>query len=233
MTVEDMIIGVNLGVQKVDSAAYDNLLDGEVLYYLNKANREYIRRQNVFLKENLKNSSREDFISSSEAGYNLGALLSITLFDSEDISVSSHYSNAKSVSISDITDDVFSLVSGQVKPSEESGWISCKEISPSEIHQYSKTESNDAIFRRYPYVVIGNNITIFYASGGDIYNFSLMYIKSPSKLVIADAGEGEVTSPELPTHTHDDIVDIAISMILEDIKSARPYEQNQTTIKGE
>lgn len=221
-----MIIGVNLGVQKVDSNAYDNLLNEEILYYLNKANREYVRRQTIYLKENLKNVSREDFVRDTEVSDNLKTLIQNEFLINTLFSASTDYDNAKELSISDMAEPIFSIIDGQVTTSDSSGYRGIKEISPTEIHLYSKTDYNDAIFRRYPIVQIGDIIYVFYdAEGGGVYDMTLMYVKVPDSLAIG-------TTPELPEHTHDDIVDLAVGIITEDIKSARPYEQNQTTIKG-
>lgn len=229
-----MIIGVNLGVQKVDSNAYDNLLDEEVLYYLNKANREYIRRQTVYLKEDLKAISRQDFIADSDAVDNLKTMIENEALANTLFSASSTYSNAKELDVADVTNPIFAIIDGQVTTSDSSGYRGIKEISPAEIHLYSKTDYNDAIFRRYPIVQVGSTIYVFYdAEGGDVYDMTLMYIRTPAKLVISSPSTGEVTTSELPVHTHDDVVNLAVAMILEDIKSARPYEQNQKTIKGE
>ena len=229
-----MIIGVNIGVQKVDSNAYDNLLTEEIEYYLNKAQREYIRQQNVYLKERMDNMSRQDFISESESGYNLGALLNTYTYPSADISAASEYDNAVSVNLADLPTAMFSYVYSFLKTESDSDLRQGKLISPSDVDNFVKTQYNYPIFRKYPIVIVGDQLIIFYDSeSSGIYEYYLTYIKQPDKLVESNAGSGETTTPQLPSHTHDDIVDLAVGMILEDIKSARPYEQTQTTIKGE
>ena len=232
MDVQEMHIGVNLGVQKVDSNAFDNLLEEEIDYYLNKAQREYIRRQNIYLRESLDNASRPDFINQNEASENLGSLLQSTTYTQTDFEVSDDYDNAKEV---DQPTDMFSYAYGQVQPESGGEWRACKLISTADIHIYTKTDYNKPIFRRYPIVLVGsengNLFRVFYdEEGGDVNGLSVLYIKQPTKLdITTDPNQ----TPDLPYHTHDEIVDLAVGMITEDLKSARPYEQNQTTTKGE
>lgn len=226
MNVQEMHIGVNLGVQKVNSNAFDNLLEEEIDYYLNKGIREFIRRQNLYLRDKLEGISRQDLITGNEAIENLGDLITETTVGSTNISDVTNYNNARSVQK---PTDMFSFVYGHAQPTSGSEWRSCKLISTSDVHLYARTEYNDPIFRRYPVLIVGSDIYIFYDSeGGGVNDFSMMYIKEPAKVDLS----GDVDS-NLPSHTHDDIVNLAVGMITEDIKSARPYEQNQTTIKGE
>lgn len=229
-----MIIGVQLGVQKLDSNAFSNIIDEEAEYYLNKATREYIRRQVVYLKESLEDASRQDFLSDSDASYNLGVLLAIELIPNTAITDSPSYANAVMAPLSSLSDPMFSYVHSQIRTASDSGWNGCKLISPSKINQYTRTEYNHPIFREYPVVVIGDNLYIFYDSRQtDVYELSLLYTKDPQRLVADSPATGEVTTSELPTHTHDELVDLAVAFITEDIKSARPYEKNQTTLKGD
>lgn len=234
MNVEEMIIGINLGVQQLDSNAYDNILPEEALYYLNKANREYGRRQTIYLKEEMK-SNRHDFISDVEASNNLGSLLVNHLFENADLEDATEYDNAVKANLSDLTGSMFSYVYSQARLTDGGKWRACKLISSSEIGTYSRTEYNNPVFREYPIVRIGNYLYVFFdVTGNDVFEYNLVYFKSPSKLVTSEEpGEGEVNISEFPEHTHDDIVNLAVSMIMEDLKSARPYEKNQTTVKGE
>lgn len=239
MTVAQMIIGVQLGVQKTDSNAYDNLLDEEILYYLNKANREYIRRQTLYLRENMERASRQDFIADNESANNLRTLITEQVYpvlaqadpvvEAIDIEQSLTYTNARTIDISNLKYYAFIYATAFGTTARE-----CKLISHSDLHLYTKNDYNNPIFRRLPVLIVGNELQIFLdGETSDIDDFDLVYIKTPLEFVKDTPVEDvSVTTPELPEHTHDDIVDLAVAIIMEDIKSARPYEQNQTTIKG-
>lgn len=233
MTAAEMIIGVNLGLQKINSNAFDDFLNEEILYYINKAGREYIRRQDAYLQEELKNMSRQDFIGSTEASYNLGALINTHTFGNTNITTPTGWDNAKKASLGDLSNTMFSYVYSQSQMSASGSWRANKLISPSQIDTYLKSQYNSPIFRKYPVSIVGSDLYIFFDEEGDVYDLTLMYVKEPDKLVESSPASGEVTTHELPSHTHDEIVDIAVGMMAEDLKSARPYEQNQGTVKGE
>lgn len=224
MTTDEMIIGVQLGVQKVDSNAYDSLINEEILYYLNKAQFEYIRRQSFYLKENMSFVSREDKIKDLEAVENLGTLLNNATITSGNISAVTGFNNAVEIAT---PGNFMHYVYAQVQPDANGEWRPAKLISSSEIHKYVKSEFNTPLFRNYPLVIIGANMRLFYDSeSSGINSVDLTYVKQPTALATGNTSE-------LPVHAHDDVVDLAVAMIMEDLKSSRPYEQNQQTIKGE
>ena len=231
MTAAEMVIGVNLGVQKVDSNAFDDILDEESLYYLNKAQREFIRRQLKYLKVNLQGVSREDAIQQTKSNDNLHTLLVNEHIDKTKLSKSTIYTNANTLNLSSLSHPVYTIIGGQTRANELSSYITMVEINSAQIGLYAATDSNNPIFRNYPYIKIADQLYVFYDYRGEVYDLTLLYIKKPLKLVlnVADSNT-ETDTSELPEHTHDDIVNLATTMILEDLKSARPYEQNQTTI---
>lgn len=235
MTVAEMIIGVQLGVQKVGSNSFDNIIDEEILYYLNKANREYIRRQTVYLKKDIKDN-RADYISDIEVFNNLRTMIishSFSTLPGGGLGTStSAYKNGQTVDLSVLEIPLFDYVYATAITANEN--VPCKMISPNQIYMYTKTNYNDNIFRQYPIFFMGDVLIVLYDSErGACDSLFLNYIKQPNTLVKDTPGIGEVSTSELPFHTHDDIVDIAVAIIMEDLKSARPYEQNQATIKGE
>jgi len=233
MTVDEMIIGVNIGVQKVNSNAFDTYLEEEIEYFLNKAAREYVRRQNIYLKKDLDEVSRPDLVRQEEAFDNLSTVLVTDVISSGDISAASGFDNTKTIVKTNLSSEVFQFAYAQAKVASGS-WRACKPISPAEIHFYTKAEYNAPLFRRLPLLLSGTNILVFFdEESSDITEMMFMYIKSLDRMVKDSPGTGEVTTSELPEHTHDEIVDIAVNMILEDIKSQRPAEPEQTTIRDE
>lgn len=226
MNIQEMHIGVGLGIQKVNSNAFDSFIDEEIDYYLNKAQREYVRRQNVFLKENVENLSRPDKIATSEASENLGDLINFHTFASG-LTTNNSFDNATDVNSTGVT--MFQFLYANAQLEENGKWISCKLISPHEIHIYSQAEYNDPLFRRLPLLITKDKFIIFRDSKTDsIYKLELMYIKAPAILSLEN-GDGS----DLPEHTHDEIVDIAVNMILGDLKVAGPTQHEQQSIPKE
>ena len=156
MNIQEMHIGVGLGIQKVNSNAFDSFIDEEIDYYLNKAQREYVRRQNVFLKDRLENLSRPDKISSSEARENLGRLIANA--NSDDPYDETSFSNAVSFTAPSMFQYLYAnaRVNGATGP-----WVSCKLISPYDVHIYSNSEHNKPLFREIPLLIAGDKFILF------------------------------------------------------------------------
>lgn len=219
MNVQQMHIGVDLGIQKVNSNAFDDLLPEEKNYYLNRAQREYIRRQTAYLREDMDEMSRPDFVRQSEVFDNLSTVITKEVVTGLSLSTETGFNNAVVLPYSELTNDIFSFGYAQAKDNSSSDWKACKPISTSEIHQYTDTKYNSPVFRRFPIVRTDSGIMIFYDSESTgIAEFSIMYIKTPLELIESNAGSDQTTESELPESSHDDIVDIAINMILGDLK---------------
>ena len=232
MNIQEMHIGVGLGIQKVNSNAFDSFIDEEIDYYLNKAQREYVRRQNVFLKENVENLSRPDKIATSEAAENLGELINFHTFNnSQNVLISSNSSFDNADDVDSTVVNMFQFVYANAQLEQDGKWISCKLISPHEIHIYSQSKYNNPLFRRLPLLITKDKFIIFRDSKTDsIYKLELMYIKAPATLSLTS--DPQVHS-DLPEHTHDEIVDIAVNMILGDLKVAGPTQHEQQSIREE
>lgn len=227
MDIQEMHIGVNLGVQKVNSNAFDNFLPEEIDYYLNKAQREYIRRQNIYLKERLKEVSINGKIASSEVLENLGSLIT-----SESLSpptAVSYFSNAFSFSFPPEFDMFQYLYSTATVNTNERR--PCKLVSPHELHLYSKLNYNEPIFRHLPIYISESKFVVFKdVKITSIDSLDVVYIKTPDTVSLT--ADPKVNS-NLPVHTHDEIVDIAVGMILGDLKSVAPLQYEQRTIPKE
>lgn len=229
MNIQQMHIGVDLGVQKVNSNAFDDLLPEEKNYYLNRAQREYIRRQTAYLREDIEDISRPDLIRQSEVFDNLSTVIIKEYAGSLSLTPDTGFENAITIPYSELSDTIFSFGYAQAKESSSEEWKACKPISTSEIHMYTDTKYNSPVFRKFPIVRTNSGIMLFYdSSSTGISDFVIMYIKTPLELIESGAGTDQTTESELPEHTHDDVVDIAINMILGDLNPSP-----NRTIKGE
>jgi len=224
MNIQEMHIGVGLGIQKVNSNAFDSFIDEEIDYYLNKAQREYVRRQNVFLKDRLENLSRPDKISSSEARENLGQLIA-NANRSTPVNEPS-FSNAVSFTVP----SMFQYLYANARVNSPTGpWVSCKLISPYDVHIYSNSEHNKPLFREIPLLIAGDKFILFKDSRtSSIEELEVFYISIPTTVSLSGP-----TDSNLPEHTHDEIVDIAVNMILGDLKVAGPTQHEQQSIREE
>lgn len=223
MTVAEMIIGVNLGVQRVDSNAYDSLLEDEILYYLNRAQEEYIEQQYVLIRGKHGDENIQIYEASQKAIENLRTIIITELAGNGNISAVSNYPNAKSYDLTDLTDTFFFYIRSQSQVSNGGAWVINDLINQDKIEKYIQTRNNTPIFRNFPVLLEGNNMYVFYdtQTNSDVYDLSITFIKSPDKLVTATPGAGETNTCELPIHTHQDIVNYTVSLILSDLSGGK------------
>ena len=244
MTVQDMHIGVNLGVQRMASNIDSNLLKEEVDYYLNESVDEYIKSQYLSYKQKTR-SKESDFVLE-----NLRTLLS-TISIVENTSVSTTFPN--SISFILPNNFLYYIESNiEISGSKRNNIL----LSHSSIKKLIETKYNKPLYREYPIIIEGtnahivlpledwstlfNNSTIsfnptvvFYFSpiGEVVQNgIKFTYIKKPAVITygtpelpetIEVDGE-DVTNPDyiaptdcdLPTHTHKEIVNFTITEIL-------------------
>lgn len=234
MQVTEMVRGVQLGVQKVDSFAFDTLRPEEILYYLNKGQREFVRAQNGYLRENLERLSRADLVQSIDAFDNLSSVLITDLIPGTAITASTQFGNAVTVDLTNLSEKMFQYAYSQAQVTNLSAAKVCKPISPADIHKYSKTEYNSPLFRRLPLLLTANKILVFLDEESDgLDQLTLMYIKELKELVLDTPSATQTITSELPPHTHDGIVDVTVNMILEDFKSQRPAKPQQESINDQ
>lgn len=225
MTVADMHIGVNLGVQKVDSNIFSSLLPEEINYYLNKAQREYIRDQYVLLRGKYTDNGNPALYEKAQAAQeNLRTLVTTFNYTNANVDTESGFDNVKSIDLTDPSDTYAYFVRAEALDQSGGAWTPIKLIALDEIQKFIQSKSNVAtVFRDYRGWIEGNKILIAYdVNSGDVYEVNLTFIKQADELIHAGAGAGQVETSQLPAHTHDEIVDMAVNMILEDLKSMRP-----------
>lgn len=235
MTVKDMHVGVNLGVQRMASNIDSNLLKEEVDYYLNESVDEYIKSQYLSYKQKTR-SKESDFVLE-----NLRTLLS-TVYVSENISVSTIFSN--SVSFILPNNFLYYIESNiEVNGSKRNNIL----LSHSSVKKLIETKYNKPLYREYPIIIEGsaahialpledwtsifNNSTINFNPSVAFYfspitevfknGIKFTYLKKPAvitygtpELNVGDTGYEEPISCDLPTHTHKEIVNLTIAKIL-------------------
>lgn len=222
-----MIIGFNLGVQKVNSNAYDSFLNEEILYYLNKAESEYIRDQYIYLRGMYNNQRNPElYKKAQEAIENLRTIIRSSSI-SANINAHSFIENGHTVSLDEFENFNY-YIRSQAKPEADSSWIRCDLVNHIDINKYIFTESNKPMFRDFKVFMEFDSINILRdIRYSGINSFGLTYLMKTPDMVESNPTAGETTTSILPDHTHEDIVNLAVDMVLQDIKSQRPVKPPQ------
>lgn len=106
-------------------------------------------------------------------------------------------------------------------------------VEESVIGKLISTPYNKPVLRQcYIYLKEGE-INVIYDPYATLDSIYVSYIKRPGKLVRSNPGVGEVTTSDFPEHVHNEIVDLAVSMMLENIESQRFQTQMITLNRNE
>ena len=217
MNIDQMHIGVHLGVQKVAANVLDDYLTEEVDYYLNNAITAFVRQQYTLMK-NEGRSPESQYVNE-----NLRTIIATT--ELSNYSVVDYWGNSVAAQLP--TDYLYYLnsytnVGGTIKAH--------RLLQPKGLKDYIQSKSNRPLFRELP-TILENNRIIFVGDARDALlvngvlnpalSIHLTYIKEPAivKFTVTKV------NCDLPSSTHQIIVDMAVDLILTDLKSLRPAQE--------
>jgi hypothetical protein len=220
MTISEMHTAFNLELDKVNSLQYPSFTNNEKDYWLNRAIREFVKTRysgNNFRKEGFEQSQkriddlrtlvREVTIPCTSSGatkpngYVLTNGFSNTVFST---------AGAYWLSLGEEVSILVGTISSRVGVTEITADEYSQEIDnpfSSYILHYNQAK---------PLRLFYNNTIEFITDGNySVTNAYIRYLKSPA--VVAYSG----TSCDLPEHTHDEIVCLAVRLALENIEQPR------------
>lgn len=211
--------GMQKGVQQQLNAMDIPIVSEDILYYLNRAQETFIDEQYVILRgKYTDNENLELYQSAQKAIENLRTLLTTEVIPDTSITDVAYLSNASSFDLTSLEEEFYYYVRSQTQLSQNGEWVNNKLIEQEEVQKYIKTKYNDPVFRNFLVLLEGTKAIIFYDSqdGSEVYQVAFTYIKTPAEIVLSNPEDGQTTECDLPKHTHKDIVNIAVSLILED-----------------
>lgn len=245
MTIQDAHTQLNLRIDKIDSAAYDDVLPEELDVYLNLATRRFIKER----FEPRSNRFNLGFEQSSKRTQDLQHLISEVEIDTE-------FSSLKT--INDICADVAPLPSDYFLPLRASALVFynedgiaystvdnkrvpdgtidqeyCDRISDlnwsqqQQIHSMAVSPFGGTTIKNPLFVIQNNNIYVYTSNSFITDKVRLVYLREPVPCKLSTS-----TGIDLPNVVHDEVIDIAARMILSDINSLPPAGQ-QTLSKVE
>ena len=98
-------------------------------------------------------------------------------------------------------------------------------VEESVISKLISTPYNKPVLRQcYIYLKEGE-VNVIYDPFATLDSIYVSYVRKPGILVTGTPGVGEVNTSELPEHTHDEIVNLTVFLMLENIESHRMQSQ--------
>ena len=209
LTVTQMHRGIRLGLQQVDAYARDGYRPEEIDYYINKAIHSYIKSQYSLLK-----SANSQFAPVME---NLRTLITYQTYSS--FTDSSKIPLARRVTLPTNPKYLY-FVHSHVQMNSERRV--CKLSSFLELESYLSTQVNPVPwFETVPLIIYEDEIHILRERAEDtISNLSFVFVREPAKVAKSPAQDCD-----LPAHTHEEIVELTIEIMLMDVTQRQRQAQ--------
>lgn len=226
MTVSEMHMAIRIVLDKTSGFTYASLLPEELDFWLNEAQQRFIKQRlsgNNYLREKYDQSQKR--IDDLKTLVRQSGNLTLTS--------SNLGSNVKEAILptSDSTSPYMFYLNSSLKDSLNNELQTGDIIPVTLLNTYVKDSINNPFILK-PLVFIYNAYSSFYTTNVDKiafihgdeftpYTASVLYVKKPMKLVSGTPSTYETNTCELPEHTHSEIVNIAVSLLVENLESPR------------
>jgi len=229
MTVQEMHIAFNQGLQRMNANAYDTFLTQEIDFFLNRA-------QDRFIKErtNVKSDPRRDGFEGSQK--RLDDIRAIVVQDFEDFWAPE---NGAQWIQTDLPLDYLFLVNARadvhfsrcsdVTTADETMETPIRIVDNAEVHFMNRNPFAKSNIDS-PLATISEDEIKVYQDGKSfiLKGIKLDYIRKPRTIDLSLSQDSE-----LAEHTHQEIVDIAVKNVLEAIESPRYQTNSAEQLKSE
>ncbi len=226
MTIGDAHQAFKLELDKIDSLNYPNLLPEEIDYFLNKAQENFVKQ-----RYGNTNNKRQSFEQSQKRTDDLKALVKNAILTPASNVPDNIDPNAQFV---ELPVDYWFTVQERCKighpTCHNTSIIETVEVDVIDHDNFNKIISNP--FRKpnnskVLRIMAYNQTELIHAPQVTIFEYYLRYLKKPIQVSLS----GNITF-ELSDHTHEEIVNEAVSLALESIESIRtktfdPIVKNQ------
>lgn len=214
MSISEAHLAFKFGLDKVDSLNYPNFLSEEIDLLLNQAYKRWVKQ-----RYGNTNPKRESFEETQKRTEDLKNVVKTAVLTPQAYSVDNIDTNSRFVVLP--TDHWFN-VQERVKLSYTCGGSSTEEyvqVRPIQHVEFDnvisdefKKPDNTKVLR----LMDNGKVEIIYASGTSVVEYRLRYIKQPVTVSLTTGVTFETSE-----HTHQEIVDEAIKIALEDIEAKR------------
>jgi len=209
MTVVEMHIALNLGLQRIGSNAFDDFQSEEIDVYLNDSVTKYIKALVAILRDSDDNNAVKI------ANENLWTLVKDT--DTPALSPHGIYPNSFTGAV---PADYYIFLSAIAY--DDANWFRCSVKSPIDWQSYLPTYKNKPIFREVPVLLSSGVFTVIKdREMSDLTKLRIIYVKAPDVILRDDDTPGNNVDCNLPDHTHQEIVDMSVSLMIEDLMQGR------------
>ena len=238
MTIEVLHRNFKIFLDKADSLAYPELLDGEIDVYLNEAQHKLVK-----LRYGLNNIYQKGFEETQKRTDDLKNLVKSKFTKTSQSTLYEVLGNVYLCNINELYDDnaLTILSSNKYQHYLKSLIITSgtcnRSVSPKMVKQDDLLTIIDDPFNRpsskKPISFIEDgNIYVWLEDGQDLDNYMLTFLKRPVDVNKGTYGQDKVEC-ELSEHMHEELVQMAVQIALENIESPRVQTQTMNVQTNE
>ena len=227
MTVQEMHLAFKIGLDKIDSLNYPNILPEEIDFFLNKAQERFVKQRYGFT-----NVKKQSFEETEKRTNDLRALVKnslITATTTQPLGTLLPYDPLTNIDVNaqfvELPNDYWFMVQERANLS----YLNCNNVVTTD-SVYVKASQHDDYSRLIdnPFekpletkvlrFMAEGKAELIHAPGTTVTGYNLRYIKKPLPIVLVPNVN---TYCELSEHAHSEIVDQAVMIALEGIESKR------------
>ena len=222
MTICDMHIAVYQELMKVGGFAHDNFLPEELDSYLNKAQGRFIKQR--FNK--LSNPKRQGFEDTAKRLEDLRELVRVGYTDAAQVEPLEQFNDF------DLPQDILFMIPGSLRVDidvcQTQRRVPCRIVESEWLHRmqqipYAKSLPSSPLAQVYD-----DQIRVYGSPTFSVKKIIMDYLKKPVVINIFSH-----TDCELAEHTHQEIVDLAVNMMLEAMEAPRIQTHTQQLFTNE
>jgi hypothetical protein len=239
MTIDQLILSFKLKLDKIDSQAYPDILEEEIRFWLDEAADRFVKqryeRNNIKRKGFEESQKRTDDLRVAIRTEDIASVASTIYPDAFEVVLpttggagSDRYRYLLKVLADVQAPDCNNVV--------QNNWVAPKQTQHDDINILLEDPFNRPGEDKPLFVMEGNNIVFFTDGSFSVPQAKVSYIRLFDKLqpnlpTSATYASGATEYTELAEDTHEEVVDIAVKMALENVESQR-YQTNVNEIAG-
>lgn len=207
MNISTMHGAVALGLQRVASHAYQDFDPVEIDFFINDATNKYVKAQADVLRgtDPLLKVRAQDSVASLMKGTNL-------------INFTTEIEGVRKVTT---PEDLGFALYGRVQLGGTTTYVEAVVTDIETLFNHAPTKTDTPIFRVIPIAIRGQDLLFVPSSThGNPSALYLTYLKEPVPVYLDTVSENGVNSvsSDLPSHVHQEIVDLTVQLIVQSLK---------------
>jgi hypothetical protein len=238
MIIDQLILSFKLKLDKIDSQAYPDILDEEIRFWLDEAADRFVKqryeRNNIKRKGFEETQKRTDDLRATVRTETIASVPSVIY--PTDVAYEVPLPTAGADRYRYLLKLQVTVRANDCNDESQDTWETPHQVQQDDVNALIADPFNTPIPSRPLFTIEGDNLVFFTDGSFQVINARITYIRLFDKLqpglpTSATYALGTTEYAELSEDTHEEVVDIAVKMALENVEAQR-YQTNMAEIQG-